>query len=296
MNSDFQPVSNKTNSKKGDLVKATIATFFVVPALLFWITIIVIGLGIFAIAYKDTDSCNVARIPIQGILTATDNGLNILMGFGQITSADSIIDKLYDADDDDTIRAILIDIDSPGGTPVAADEILSALESLEKPVVAVIRDRGISAAYWVAVGADHIIASPVSDVGSIGVTMSYLELASTTENQGSRWINISSGEYKDAGHPERVLSEKEREHFQGQVDDVHEYMIERISSARDTLSREEVDTLADGRAYLGTEALKLKLIDELGGFVEASTYIKNRLSSEDDLILCPLSSRLGSFL
>jgi protease-4 len=152
---------------------------------------------------------------------------------------------------------------------------------------------GTSAAYWVAVGADHIIASPVSDVGSIGVTMSYLELASSTDNRGSRWIDISSGEYKDAGNPERVLSPKEREYFQGQVDAVHEYMVDRISSAREELSREEVANLADGRAYIGIEALKLKLVDELGSFTEAANYLKSKLSSGDDLVLC---SRSGAGL
>ena len=124
-------------------------------------------------------------------------------------------------------------------------------------------------------------------MGSIGVTMSYLELASSTEKEGSRWIDLSSGEYKDAGHPERVLRDAEEEHFQGQVDDVHEYMVERISSSRDAISYDEVRVIADGRAYLGKDALEMKLIDELGGFKEALQYIQNVLSlNEDEVKLC----------
>jgi len=283
MQSETQP---KKNNKK-NIKDLSIATLLVVPAFIFWASIATIVVGFIVIAVGDEEECNIARVPVQGVLMTTDNGLGMLLGMGSVTSADSIIEDIQEADNDERIKAIILDIDSPGGTPLAGDEIMKAIQSTVKPTVAVVRDRGTSAAYWAAVGADHIIASAVSDVGSIGVTMSYLELASSTDFEGSRWIDISSGEYKDAGQPERPLTQKEREHFQGQVDNVHEYMVDQIASTRDTLSREEVAELADGRAYLGAEALELKLIDEIGGFDTALSYFENGIFAGEENTLCP---------
>jgi protease-4 len=175
--------------------------------------------------------------------------------------------------------------------------MMSALLVTDKPVVAVVRELGASAAYWIAAGADYIIASPVSNVGSIGVTMSYLETASSTEIEGSRWIDLSSGAFKDAGHPERVLRDEEEQFYQSQVESVHTYMVDRIASARTVMTHEEVAALADGRAYVGTEALKLKLVDALGGYQEARRWIADRVSADvDDIELCDTpSGGLGAF-
>jgi protease IV len=276
-------------SQNRTLWQFTIALFVMVPSLIFW-GVVGIVLVIFVASYTDEDAmCNVARIPVQGILMTTGSGLDQIFGLNTIVSADSVIESIELAEEDDTIEAILLDIDSPGGTPASADEILSKLKTTTKPTVAVIRDLGTSAAYWVAVGTDHIVASPVSEVGSIGVTMSYLESASSTEMDGSRWIDLSSGLFKDAGNPERTLSEGEELYFQSQVDTVHEYMLDRIAEARPEIRREELEVLADGRAYLGADALPLKLIDELGGFAEALKYLATSLSkNEDDMVLCPV--------
>ena len=290
--SEYRAVQKQPLKKRfinGALFKTSFALLFMVPALLFWLTVIIVVLGVVVLSVEDEDECNVARIPVQGIITTTDNGLSEIFGFGAIASADSIVDRIQQAEQNNDISAIVVDIDSPGGTPVGGDEIMKALLATSKPTVTIMRDRGTSAAYWVAAGTDYIVASPVSDVGSIGVTMSYLEFASSSDYQGSRWIDISSGEYKDAGHPERVLSEKEREHFQGQVDVVHEYMVDQISSARDGLSRDRLAELADGRAYLGAEALKLGLVDELGGFNEVEQYLDNVLLLGEPVVMCPVS-------
>ncbi len=297
MDQDKQNLNvRKSNARAWSFAKAIL---FIVPAILFWVALSVVVFGlVWVVALGDDDTCNIGRVPIQGIITTTDNGLSQVFGLSAITSADDIVAMLKFAEEDESIDAIIIDIDSPGGTPVAADEIMTVLAEIEKPVVAVVRDRGASAAYWVAAGADHIIASPVSDVGSVGVTMSYLEFASTTDNQGARWIDISSGEYKDAGNPDRVLSDKEEKHFQSQVDKVHEYMVDRIAESRKALSRDELAILADGRAYIGTEALKLKLIDELGGFDEARAYLMKKLQAEEDeVVFCaPSGGRFGNLL
>lgn len=269
------------------VVTASIALFVGVPAFLFW-CVTVFLLLIVVSAFGDEDAyCTVARVPLTGIVTTTDASLGGLLEYDSISSADDFVASVQWAEEDPTIDAILVEIDSPGGTPVAADEMLEAILKADKPVVAVVREMGASAAYWVAAGADHIIASPVSDVGSIGVTMSYLEVASSSEIEGSRWVDLSSGVYKDAGHPERSLRTEERNFFRSQVETVHEYMVDRIAQARPVLTREEVAALADGRAYVGTEALRLKLVDALGGFDEALVWVGEMVKKDgDEVVLC----------
>jgi len=267
--------------------------FFAVPAMFFWLVGGLLGVGIFGILASEEEgetSCNVARIPLQGIVVASDDGVGTLLGLGGTVSADTIANEIAAADDDAAIQAILLDVDSPGGTPVGGDEVMQALLDAKKPTVALVRDMGASAAYWAAAGADRIIASPASDVGSIGVTMSYREIADSKETEGSRWISLSSGPFKDAGNPERPLTNEEQMYFQGQVDAVYQYMLDRIANARKALSREELAALADGRAFVGSEALALKLVDELGSFTEARTYLERELGLEEgEAVLCDAS-------
>ena len=207
---------------------------------------------------------------------------------GAITDVDTVSQALVRANSDPNIHAIILDVNSPGGTPVAGDEILGAvLQVTEKPIVAVVRDVGASAAYWAIAGADYIVASPVSDVGSIGVTMSYTESAGALEEEGGRWVDIASGSFKDAGNPERMLREEEKVYFQTQVDTIYMYMVQRIASARPSLDESVLAQLADGRAFLGTEAKERGLVDALGGFSEALVYITERTGKE--AVLCEAS-------
>jgi protease-4 len=231
--------------------------------------------------------CSVARIPLQGVLVTTSGGYGDVFSVGMVTAADSVAQQVQEAEDDESISAIVVDIDSPGGTPLAGDEMARAFSKATKPTVAVIRDMGTSAAYWAAAGTDYIIASPVSDVGSIGVTMSYTELAGANTEEGSRWVGISSGTFKDAGNPERELTEEEQAYFQSQVDAVHGYMVDRIATLRPRKSREEYAALADGKAYLGSDALGLGLIDALGGLDDAQKHIEQLLGAhEGSAVLC----------
>jgi protease-4 len=280
-----RPQNTSTPPQRNGRVLA-FAIFVAVPAVIFWLGTFFVGVSLLAL-FADDYSCDVARVPLYGVLSTTDSGFAQLLG-GAITSADAVVADIEFADEEEHVRAIVLDVDSPGGYPVAADTIMDALLAAEKPTVAVVRDLGASAAYWAAAGADYIIASPVSNVGSVGVTMSYLEFASTTDLEGARWVDLASGDFKDAGNPERALREEEEEHFRSQVDTVHEYMVDRIAQARGAISREELAELADGRSYVGTQALELKLVDELGGMDEALSYIANILNSEqDELTLCP---------
>lgn len=264
----------------------------VVPALLLWTLVGLVGFGLYGLValFEDETVCTVARIPLHGELTATTGGVGGMEGY--LVASEDIVADIQEADADDSIQAILVDVDSPGGTPVAGDEVARALQNVSKPTVAVIHDMGTSAAYWASAGTDYIIASPVSDVGSIGVTMSYTELAGSNKEDGSRWIGISSGTFKDAGNPDRPLSEEEEIYFQGQVDAVHEYMVHRIAELRPALTKERYGELADGKAYIGSEALSIGLIDAVGGVDEALAHVEAALGlGAHEAILCPASER-----
>ncbi len=291
-NIEPQPfVHRDASSRYGAIVRgvfvASIALFVGLPAFFFWCVTVLVLLVVISAFGEEEAYCNVARIPLTGIVTTTSDGFTHFLENGALSSADEFLASVRWAEEDSTVDALLIEIDSPGGAPVAADEMLSALLAVHKPVIAVVREVGASAAYWVATGADYIIASPVSDVGSIGVTMSYLETASSTDIEGSRWVDLSSGTYKDAGHPERTLRVEEQAYFKSQVESVHHYMVQRIAEARPVLSLEEVEALADGRAYVGTEALRLKLVDALGSFDEALVWVSEKIGKNaDEVVLC----------
>ena len=123
---------------------------------------------------EPSSSCNVYALNLHGMLDAYEppEGSE---NYGYVTGSDVLVYNIEEAAKDPTIKGVLIDIDSTGGYAVPAEEVNKALKILNKPSVAVIRGYGDSAAYWAATGADLIIASPLSDVGSIGITSSYLD-------------------------------------------------------------------------------------------------------------------------
>lgn len=226
-------------------------------------------------AYYD-DSCTVAGINVHGdIMTylseaeyAEDN-----------VSADDILAQLEEAEDNQNIKAVILEIDSYGGMPVAAEEISNRISSMEKPVVAVIRSGGASAAYWVASATDRIFASELSDIGSIGVTMSYVDESKINEMDGYTWNSLSTGKFKDSGSDQKPLTAEERALFERDIKLTFEKFIATIAENRG-LSVEKVRTLADGSTMMGKQALANGLIDEIGFMPEAEKYLKSILAVE----------------
>lgn len=215
-------------------------------------------------------------IPVEG---SADDAEEYHAQYGDAVSSDNIVDMLRYAEDDDSIKAILIEVDSGGGSPVAGEEVASAIAGLTKPVVAVIRQSGMSAAYWAVSSADMVFASRNSDVGSIGVTASYIEMI----DQSGRYIDLSSGKFKDTGSSEKPLSEEERTLLMRDIKIVHENFIEDIAKYRD-LALEQVKAIADGSSVLGDRAKELGLIDEIGNSTSAQTFIEEYI--EEDAEVC----------
>ncbi|MBI4983237.1 S49 family peptidase [Candidatus Woesearchaeota archaeon] len=145
---------------------------------------------------------NVALIKIEGVITSDGSSY---LGSATVSSPE-IINFIQEADQDPKIKAILLEINSPGGSPVASDEIGTAVKRAKKPTIAVIREVGASGGYWIASAADHIIANRMSITGSIGVYSSYLEFSGLMEKYGIGYERLVAGEHKDTGFPILFLS------------------------------------------------------------------------------------------
>lgn len=228
--------------------------------------------------FYDT-SCNVAAINLHGELKTYTTVEELDQDFSSSEDINFLLDDVYKSD---TIKAILLDIDTYGGSPVAAEEIFKKLQTIDKPVIALIRGAGLSAGYFVASGADTIFASALSDVGSIGVTMSYLDKAQFNKENGFTFNEISSGKFKTSGIEDKPLTDQEKEIFQRDVDIVFDHFLKSVAVGRN-LDIEKVRVLADGSSMLGEMALENKLIDHIGNYDDVIAYIENKYAIEPEV-------------
>ena len=232
----------------------------------------------------DTSTCNVMGINLHGDLYTyiPESNDDDMLSEKDVVSSEDVVSSLLVAEEDDSIKAIIIEVDSAGGYPVAGEEIANTIKSISKPVIAFIRQSGTSAAYWSIITADKIFASRNSDVGSIGVTISYLENVAKNEKDGLRYVQLSAGKYKDAGSPDKPLTEEEKALIVRDLKIVHENFIQDIAASRN-IPIEKVRSMADGSSVLGEKAKELGLIDEIGGYLEVKKYIEEKIGETPDV-------------
>jgi len=197
-------------------------------------------------------------------------------------SSEDIIAQIDTAEKDDYIDAVIIDIDSYGGSPVASEEIMNAVKKMSKTTIAVIGEGGVSGAYLIATGADKIYASEMSDVGSIGVTMSYLDYSQANKQDGIIYQQLSSGKFKDTGNPDKILTAEEKTLLMRDIQILHEVFIKKVSENR-KLDIEKVRKLADGSTMLGVAAKENGLIDEIGNLDSAKIWLLSQFQIESTL-------------
>lgn len=226
-------------------------------------------------------SDKIAIIQITGPISTTAGGFSFRE---QAASSTAIVEFIEKAKDDKSVKGIILEINSPGGTVVASKEISRAVSSSEKPVVSWIREVGASGAYWIASASDYIIADSMSATGSIGVTASYLEFSKFFEEYGVTYQSLKSGRYKEASSPYKELTDEERELLQKKIDLIYDDFVDAVSVNRN-LSNDKVKKLATGIFYLGSEALEFGLIDELGGKEEAVNKTKELAGIKDAKIV-----------
>lgn len=191
---------------------------------------------------------------------------------GLITDSERIIEHIRHHMENETVRAFVIRINSPGGGVAPSQEIYEEIKKVrqlhEKPVVASLATVGASGGYYIAAAADKIVANPGSITGSIGVIIQIPNISDLLNKVGIRSVIIKSGQYKDLASATRELTPAERKLLQQLIDDIHDQFIEAVAEGRG-LSREEVETVADGRIFSGRQALELGLVDQLGNLQDA---------------------------
>ena len=215
---------------------------------------------------------NVALIKINRVIVGDDEG-----GFlsGNTASSSDIVKLIEKAGSNPNIKAIILEINSPGGSAVASSEIADAVKKTNKTTVAWIREIGTSGAYWVASSADYVVANKASITGSIGVIASYLEFDGLLDRYNVTYRRLVSGKYKDLGSPFKEMTEEEEKIFQKNLDSIRDFFVDEVAKNR-KLRKSDVDRIATGVFYLGGEAKSLGLIDELGGKQEAIAYIEKK--------------------
>jgi protease IV len=190
------------------------------------------------------------------------------------------VEKLQKATDDPSVCAVIVRINSPGGGVTASDiayqRLLRFRQERKVPVVAVIEDVGASGGFYVACGADRIIAHPTAVTGSIGVIMQTFSLAKSLEKLGISTDAITSGNFKDMGSPLKPLAPADRKLIQDIVNEFYNRFVDVVAKGRPKLTAEQVRTLADGRVYSGQQALANGLVDQVGTVDDAVAFVKQQ--------------------
>ncbi len=182
-----------------------------------------------------------------------------------IRDSSPIVDQLVKYGKDDSVKAVVLRVDSPGGGVVPSQEIYDAVLSLKKKkkVVVSMGSVATSGGYYVACAADKIVANPGTITGSIGVIVHFSNVEELFKKIGLRPTIIKSGKYKDIGSPFRDMTADEKRLIQKVVDDIYDQFLEAISLNR-KISKDKVAEIADGRIFTGRQALKIGLVDFLG--------------------------------
>ena len=191
-----------------------------------------------------------------------------------------IKEQLTKATQDDEVKAVVLRINSPGGTVTASDiihhEIKAFKASKKIPVIASIMDLGTSGGYYIAAAADTVMAHPSSVTGSIGVIMLTVNARGLLEKVGIEATAVTSGPRKDMGSPFRVMTSEERAIFQGLIDSFYQQFLTVVQEGRPHLQMDQIKKLADGRIYTGEQAKAAGLVDDLGYLEDAVEAAKKK--------------------
>lgn len=195
------------------------------------------------------------------------------LSLGPTVSARRVLDLLERARRDPAVKAVIVELNTPGGSVVASARIHDKLAELRrsgKPVVALMTEVAASGGYYVAAAADRIVADPSTLTGSIGVIVVLPNLQEFNRRIGLRTVVFKSGRFKDMGNPDRPLTPEEAALFQGIVNEAYRRFVDVVAQGR-RMEVPRVLQLADGRVYTGAQAHRLGLVDALGALDRAMT-------------------------
>jgi protease-4 len=209
----------------------------------------------------------IAVISVRGVIS---RGQAVLL-FPSPDMVASVRSQLRMARKDSAVKAVILEVDSPGGTILASDLILKDLQDFKKetkkPLVVCMQGMAASGGYYIAMAGDHIVAHPTTLTGSIGVIMQLINYKEFTKKHGLKWETFipARAQLKDIGSPSRDMTARDREVFQNMVEKMYDLFVDRVVEGRKgKLTREEIIVLANGQPYLGSEAKESGLVDSLG--------------------------------
>jgi protease-4 len=215
---------------------------------------------------------------------------------GAILSPKQVVKQLKQFANDDSIKAIVIHVNSPGGGVAASEEIYREVKRIrddkKKRIVASIETVGASGAYYIASATNKIYADKGSIVGSIGVIAEWVNYGELLKWAKVNAITMKAGEFKDTGNPTREMTPAERAYMQSLIDNMHGQFIQAVADGRHA-KVDDIRAIADGKVWTGEEALPLKLVDELTDFEGAvkDTARAVNISGEPSLVWPPKERR-----
>lgn len=242
-----------------------------------WFILIIFGLiviaGLLIAAYY------LAHDEIQSVTVVRMEGTMVTGNYAddEVIGSEVVGRELRDAADDPMVEAIVLRVNSPGGTPAAAQEIIGDLEYArsKKPVFVSMGDMATSAAYYVSAHADRIYANPDTFTAGVGVIWKFSDISRWMENEGYNVSVVKSGSKKDMGTTSRPISSEEQAYAEQVVDDSFENFIADVTSERSILRAD----IEDGRVIRGADAVKMNIVDELGNLNDAIDGAKRMASS-----------------
>ena len=226
---------------------------------------------------------------------------------GEVVGSETLIEYLRKARADSAIKAIVLRVDSPGGSAIASDVIWRevVLTKNQKPLVASMSDVAASGGYYIAMPAHAIVAEPSTLTGSIGVVLTKFVIDGTLKKLGMNMEGVSRGKYADMYSPVRPFSPEERARMAENMQATYDTFVEKAAQGRNT-TPERIDAIGQGRVWTGRQAKEIGLVDELGGLDRAIALAKQRAKIAQDtdveLVIYPpkksiyemLSDPLGS--
>lgn len=234
------------------------------------------------------------KLALKEVGTTAKNKIALVYAEGNIVDGegspdaiggDSFSLELRQIREDEDVKAVVLRINSPGGSAIASDIILRELklirEQAKKPVIVSMGDVAASGGYWIATESDYIFAQNNTITGSIGVFGILPNIQEIGNNNGLTWDVVKTGDLANIATASRPKTEQELAIFQEFVNEIYDDFLERVSNARG-LSKAEVDQIAQGRIWSGEDAKSIKLVDEIGGLKEAIAYAASQANLGED--------------
>ena len=217
----------------------------------------------------------IAIIPIKGPIMEGQGGLLGSLGGSSVSQAENILEKIADKS---RYKALILEINSPGGSPYKSRNLARKIERLDLFKVALIEEQCASGGYWIASSCDVIVADELSSVGGVGTISIRPDFSDLLDRLGIKFDIQSEGEFKKEGMPFSKMTEEGKEHRKEMVSETNNIFKEQIKKRRGI---DEGSEVFEGKVFLGREAKEVGLVDYLGDKKMAVKIVEKKLGSKD---------------